>query len=175
VGAALADLPVHADGMAGAGWFLFPLVVIDTLGLNDPVVAAAGFRGAERVHAHELRPPAGYADCFAPNVYSALLVLEPGGVPRVAPLTPRYADTLDTRAPVLPGPAGAAPGATALPLVLVGERAAPLGPAGVAACLGRDWSAAGPARGAGAGVAQLEAAAAAGAAARAARRGEGPR
>lgn len=66
------DRPVLAAGSVGvAGWMLPGVAVIDTFGLNDRVIARsepARKSGALRKMAHDRRPPAGYEDCFKPNV-----------------------------------------------------------------------------------------------------------
>ncbi len=63
-------LPVLAAEIVGVvGWTYPRLAVIDLLGLNDAVVARAPVDGSRgRRMAHERRPPAGYVECFAPNV-----------------------------------------------------------------------------------------------------------
>ncbi|UCE02112.1 MAG: hypothetical protein JSW67_12750 [Candidatus Latescibacterota bacterium] len=64
-------LPVHAFQAVGvAAWSLPHVHIIDLLGLNDYVIARNAvdprrFRGM----AHEREAPAGYVDCFAPNVF----------------------------------------------------------------------------------------------------------
>jgi arabinofuranosyltransferase len=76
-----ADFPVHAFQAVGvAAWSLPHVNIIDLLGLNDAVIARAPvdpsrFRGM----AHEREAPAGYVQCFAPNVF-----LVPGGGVRIA-------------------------------------------------------------------------------------------
>jgi arabinofuranosyltransferase len=174
-GPLLADIPVVDLGTAGAGWFLFPLPVIDVFGLNDPLIARAGFRSAERVHAHEIRPPRGYVDCFRPNVYPAV-ALRPGdgaGPRTVLTPGPAWLRAIDIDAPDLPPPPAAPPGLRVeAPAVLIVAREMPLGPAGVAACTAAAWTAP-PADDGGSPVAELERAAAESAARRAAWREAG--
>ena len=51
------------------GWVLPEVAVIDVLGLNDRVIARSPVRpGARRQMAHDRLPPAGYVECFRPNV-----------------------------------------------------------------------------------------------------------
>lgn len=166
----LADLPVLDLGTAGAGWFLFPLPVIDVFGLNDPIIARAGFRSAERVHAHEIRPPRGYVECFRPNVYPALTLRPEAGDGPLAVVTPgpAWLRAVDVDAPALPVPPAAPPGHRAeAPAVLIVARDTPLGAAGVADCVGRAWTEA-PAAARSSPVAELEQAARESAARRAA-------
>ena len=42
--------------------------MIDTLGLNDYVIARSGARSDSRRMAHDRVPPAGYLECFKPNL-----------------------------------------------------------------------------------------------------------
>ena len=61
--------PVIAEGTIGLiGWTLPRVNVIDTLGLNDYVIARNPDLFWVPLMAHERRPPAGYIECFAPNV-----------------------------------------------------------------------------------------------------------
>jgi arabinofuranosyltransferase len=81
--------PVIADLSVGIlGWVLPHVAVIDTLGLNDRVVArtplTAGAAGRGMI-AHERHPPAGYVDCFMPNVDRVGAGVQL--TPRPAPLT----------------------------------------------------------------------------------------
>jgi arabinofuranosyltransferase len=76
-------LPTRAEGMALSGpgypvlavgavgmisWVLPKINVIDTLGLNDYVVARNPDTLTDVQMAHERQPPAGYVECFDPNV-----------------------------------------------------------------------------------------------------------
>jgi arabinofuranosyltransferase len=49
-------------------WVLPKVNVIDTLGLNDYVIARVPVDSAAGFMAHERHPPPGYVECFAPNV-----------------------------------------------------------------------------------------------------------
>jgi len=62
--------PTIARGCVGVvGWVLPHVAVIDTVGLNDRVVARTPVKaGRERRMAHDRRPPRGYKGCFRPNV-----------------------------------------------------------------------------------------------------------
>jgi arabinofuranosyltransferase len=61
--------PVIADGTIGLiGWSLPRVNVIDMLGLNDYVIARNPDLLSIPLMAHERRPPAGYVECFEPNV-----------------------------------------------------------------------------------------------------------
>ena len=63
-----AGYPVVADGTIGLiGWSLPRVNVIDTLGLNDYVIARNPDLFWVPLMAHERRPPAGYVECFEPN------------------------------------------------------------------------------------------------------------
>jgi arabinofuranosyltransferase len=80
-------VPVLAAEIVGvAGWAFPRVAIVDELGLNDAVVARAPVAdGPVRRMAHERRPPAGYVECFAPNV-----ALKNGKAivrPRAEPLT----------------------------------------------------------------------------------------
>lgn len=87
--------PVIAFGLTGVlGWVFPDVAVIDTLGLNDHVVARNVVLRTEsdprakqgRQMAHDRQPPAGYVECFRPNVRLSLR----SGIylnPRTQPLT----------------------------------------------------------------------------------------
>lgn len=62
--------PVIVSGGVGVpGWVLPTTAIIDTHGLNDYVVARNPVLSAgERRMAHDRYPPAGYVDCFQPNL-----------------------------------------------------------------------------------------------------------
>lgn len=62
--------PVIVSGGVGVpGWVLPTTAIIDTHGLNDYVVARNPvLRDGERRMAHDRYPPAGYVDCFQPNL-----------------------------------------------------------------------------------------------------------
>lgn len=62
--------PVYAtSGVGVPGWVLPNFAIIDTLGLNDYVIARNPVTPSEvRWMAHERKPPAGYVECFSPNV-----------------------------------------------------------------------------------------------------------
>lgn len=62
--------PVHKASSVGLpAWRMPTVAVIDILGLNDEVVARTEPSSERlRVMAHTRRPPAGYVDCFQPNV-----------------------------------------------------------------------------------------------------------
>jgi arabinofuranosyltransferase len=136
------DWPVIDLGTAGAAWFLFPLPVIDRYGLNDPLIAHAGYRTPERIHAHEVVPPAGYIDCFAPNAYIALILRrsDTGAAVRVVTPDPGWSRSIDVNSPGLPLPAEFADSGLVgeLGLLLV-ERPQPFGAAGVSDCLARSY------------------------------------
>lgn len=79
-------MPFNTVGVPG--WRLPYVAIIDTLGLNDAVIAHSGQwrTGDNRYMAHDRRPPEGYVLCFRPNVFA----LGPRGikvVPRDRPLT----------------------------------------------------------------------------------------
>jgi arabinofuranosyltransferase len=87
--------PVIAFGLVGVlGWVLPDVAVIDTLGLNDHVVARnTDLRRARDVHAehgrqmaHDRKPPPGYVECFRPNFILSLRS-GIGAEPRTRPLT----------------------------------------------------------------------------------------
>ena len=63
--------PVLSDHSVGVLSWAFPNVaVIDLLGLNDRVIAHNPVsEGHERMMAHDRSPPAGYVECFRPNVF----------------------------------------------------------------------------------------------------------
>ncbi|MDQ4078105.1 MAG: hypothetical protein M3220_17895 [Chloroflexota bacterium] len=65
-----ADYPVFATYAVGVpGWVLPHVSIIDTLGLNDYVIARTPIPEQPlRLMAHERRPPAGYLESFHPNV-----------------------------------------------------------------------------------------------------------
>jgi arabinofuranosyltransferase len=82
--------PVMAtSGVGLLGWVLPHVAIVDTLGLNDRVIALTPLPAARRrrlLMAHERKPPPGYVECFLPNVE----VLEGGEVrvrQRPVPLT----------------------------------------------------------------------------------------
>jgi arabinofuranosyltransferase len=63
--------PAITDESVGVlGWVLPHVAVIDELGLNDHVIAHTPLaaEGSNRLMAHEREPPAGYLECFLPNV-----------------------------------------------------------------------------------------------------------
>lgn len=63
------DRPVLARGCVGvAAWSMPNVAIIDTLGLNDRIVARTPVKHRNRAMAHDRRPPKGYVDCFLPNV-----------------------------------------------------------------------------------------------------------
>ena len=64
-----ADFPVMALSSVGIpAWVLPQVNIIDTLGLNDYVVARIPLKSdSPRVMAHSKMAPAGYVACFAPN------------------------------------------------------------------------------------------------------------
>lgn len=68
--AAAGAYPVIAYGSVGVlGWRMAPINIIDTTGLNDYVVARNPVAPHQsRMMAHDRIPPAGYAECFSPNV-----------------------------------------------------------------------------------------------------------
>jgi arabinofuranosyltransferase len=136
--AALADWPAAVLPAAGGGWFLMPLPVLDPFGLNDPVIARAGLRTAERIHAHEALAPAGYLECLRPQAVPAVLLRDARGTPvEVRNQTPELVAAIDTRGP-LPPPADR-PELVAEPVVVLFVREPPLGPEGVAACFAQRW------------------------------------
>ena len=67
---AIGEYPVHAYGSVGVlGWRLAPINIIDTVGLNDYVIARNPLPpGQSRMMAHDRVPPPGYVSCFASNV-----------------------------------------------------------------------------------------------------------
>lgn len=78
--------PIQAWGVVGVmGWTFPNLGIIDTLGLNDRVVAHGPIVDEnERKMAHDRMPPPGYVECFRPN----FMVGNPWReVPRDPPLT----------------------------------------------------------------------------------------
>jgi arabinofuranosyltransferase len=64
------ERPVYAMKSVGVGgWVLPNVAIIDRFGLNDRVIARTPpDLSVERLMAHERRPPAGYVECFRPNV-----------------------------------------------------------------------------------------------------------
>ena len=63
-------LAYHTVGVPG--WVLPHVAILDWFGLNDAVIAHAKPRRAaseERQMAHDRGPPAGYLECFRPNVF----------------------------------------------------------------------------------------------------------
>jgi arabinofuranosyltransferase len=89
--------PVIAFGLVGVlGWVFPDVAIIDTLGLNDHVVARNTElrvkRDARAKHgrqmAHDRQPPTGYVACFQPNFRLSLRIgILPN--PRTQPLTER--------------------------------------------------------------------------------------
>jgi arabinofuranosyltransferase len=74
------DRPVTFLKAVGVpGWVLPEVAVIDVFGLNDRVVARNPAPRQPRMMAHERKPPAGYVECFRPNVRieRGALVVEP--------------------------------------------------------------------------------------------------
>jgi arabinofuranosyltransferase len=64
------ERPVIAWRSIGVlAWSLPNVAVIDRLGLNDRIVARVAVTGGPRTMAHDRKPPAGYVDCFRPNVH----------------------------------------------------------------------------------------------------------
>lgn len=79
--------PVNPSPCVGViGWVLPNVAIIDTAGLNDWVVARNPVNrpSEERLMAHDRSPPAGYIDCFTPNVILGRPVVVK---PRPEPLT----------------------------------------------------------------------------------------
>jgi arabinofuranosyltransferase len=74
VGSRLAgdERPVMAYHTVGVpGWVLPHVAIIDVYGLNDAVIAHTAppaSRTGQRSMGHDRRPPAGYVECFRPNV-----------------------------------------------------------------------------------------------------------
>lgn len=66
------EFPVFVFKTVGVpGWVLPHVAIIDVFGLNDQVIAHAAApapRGEVRQMAHDRHPPAGYVECFRPNV-----------------------------------------------------------------------------------------------------------
>jgi len=82
------DRPVAASGFVGLlGWSLPNVAILDLLGLNDRVVARTetAVPNAERHMAHDRHPPAGYVECFRPNV--TIANAQATAAPRAVPLT----------------------------------------------------------------------------------------
>jgi arabinofuranosyltransferase len=62
---------IVASGVGVLGWVLPHVAVIDSLGLNDRVIAHTAPVGPRRrrlMMAHERQAPPGYVECFMPNV-----------------------------------------------------------------------------------------------------------
>ena len=63
-------LPLKGVGVAS--WVMPHVAIIDTWGLNDRVVArnrpAHETSVEQRMMAHDRQPPAGYVECFRPNM-----------------------------------------------------------------------------------------------------------
>lgn len=81
-----ADIPVIAATSVGVlGWTLPEVAILDTLGLNDAVVARNPALRGGRNMAHERKPPKDYVSCFSPNakVVKRSVVV----TPREPPLT----------------------------------------------------------------------------------------
>jgi arabinofuranosyltransferase len=58
-----------ATSVGVLGWVLPEVAIIDRKGLNDRVIARSPVHpGIRRLMAHERHPPAGYVDCFRPNM-----------------------------------------------------------------------------------------------------------
>ena len=77
------------------GWALPGIAILDGLGLNDRVIARNPVRARLRRMAHERSPPAGYIECFRPNVFA-----EGGEViinARSSPLTDRDIQDCEAR------------------------------------------------------------------------------
>lgn len=72
--------PVLATDSVGVVAWTYPHVAaIDTLGLNDHVIARSEVHGAVRQMAHERKPPSGYVECFKPNFnYAEGRIVRPG-------------------------------------------------------------------------------------------------
>jgi arabinofuranosyltransferase len=64
------ERPVYSMKSVGmGGWVLPNVAIIDRFGLNDRVIARTPpDPSVQRLMAHERRPPAGYVECFRPNV-----------------------------------------------------------------------------------------------------------
>ncbi len=81
-------LVLSMDSVGVAAWVLPEVAVLDEFGLNDWVIARTPIdpnRSHERWLAHERRPPAGYLECFRPNVWFSERGLRIA--PRTEPLT----------------------------------------------------------------------------------------
>lgn len=64
------DEPVMLLRAVGyAGWVLPRVAIIDGLGLNDRVIARNPVSSPMRRMSHDRNPPAGYVECFRPNVF----------------------------------------------------------------------------------------------------------
>jgi hypothetical protein len=135
----LAAAPALDVGTVGViGWSFPGLLVLDSLGLNDPVVANFGLHVTPRRMAHERRPPPGYVECFKANVTLGVAV-EDSATGRLLDVmsTPQgYREGLDLSAPGLPLPTRWAgkEGLRARAVVLVLERATALTEADLARC-----------------------------------------
>jgi hypothetical protein len=120
------------------GWAMPSMLVLDSLGLNDPVIAHFGLHVTPRRMAHERRPPPGYVECFQANVTLGLAVEDAatGALLDVMSTPAGYRERLDLSAPGLPLPGRWAgkPGLRARAVALVLERAAPLTEAELARC-----------------------------------------
>ena len=81
--------PVLAISSPGVfGWAMPRINIIDTLGLNDYVVARNPVNKSNiRLMAHEHTAPAGYIQCFSPNVEPGPMPGKPVVVLRTKPLT----------------------------------------------------------------------------------------
>ncbi len=77
---------VFEAAMGIAAWELPNTAIIDSLGLNDAIVARQGIPVMEnRLMGHDRRPPPGYVACFRPNV--ALDHRQPTVIPGKVPVT----------------------------------------------------------------------------------------
>jgi arabinofuranosyltransferase len=92
------------------------MLVLDSLGLNDPVIAHFGLHVTPRRMAHERRPPPGYVECFQANVTLGLAVEDAatGALLDVMSYPQGYRERLDlSRAgPAAAGPLGGQAGAS---------------------------------------------------------------
>ena len=141
----LAGWPAIDLGTAGSGWYLGPLALIDTNGLNDPVVARSPYDTSTRLMGHEKVAPAGYVSCYRPNVCPALLISRrsDGAMVSVATPSPAWWMDMDVTAPEIPLPEnlrGRESELIARAVFLVIDRDPPLTAAQVAGCVARDWS-----------------------------------
>jgi hypothetical protein len=81
------DYPVIAAQSVGVlSWVLPRVNIIDTLGLNDYVIARNPELPQARLMAHARKPPAGYVECFSPNVevMDRHVIVHPRKVPLAA-------------------------------------------------------------------------------------------